>query len=124
MGRILFSWGGWALFLAVGIVLVVSRSTQPTAMESAAVAPTVPCESKQPSASVQQFQAPDKPIMEVFVKPHPPNFTSGRWVQFDHYATRREKETEKVDFHHGSIITTVNSEAVEWPRQRPASTVK
>ncbi len=73
-----------------------------------------------PSAAVQSPRLENSPaLMEVYVRPHPPDFKSGRWVRFHSYRTFQHDGIERVQFQ-GAESVTVNSEAIEWPRQRRA----
>lgn len=60
------------------------------------------------------------PEMEVYVRPHPPAFHTGRIVRFENYSVFTEGKIEKIRFKNGKEETIVDSEAVDWPKQRPA----
>ena len=55
--------------------------------------------------------------MEVYVRPHPPDFVTGRRIRFQSYTVFHDGEVEKIRFVDGDTITVVDSEAVDWPQQ-------
>lgn len=55
--------------------------------------------------------------MEVYVRPHPPDFVTGRKIRFQSYTVFHDGEIEKIRFMDGDTVTVVDSEAVDWPQQ-------
>lgn len=59
------------------------------------------------------------PISKVYVRPHPDGFLTGRWIAFQSFNRRTAGATEFIDFLLEGNVTSVPSEAVDWPKQSP-----
>ncbi|MBX7057624.1 MAG: hypothetical protein K1X75_06120 [Leptospirales bacterium] len=105
--------GGWLLAAGLAFRLLGQGSAAVDDVEECRPLP-------EHAAAIQMApRASAPPLMEVYVRPHPPDFKVGRWVQFRSYRTFLRDGIERVQFR-GAETTTVNSEAIEWPRQRRA----
>lgn len=111
---VVFASAGWLLAIGLG----VHRLAEPRVAETAT--PNCVASGQDASHSISAPNtAPPAALMEVYVRPHPPDFKTGRWVRFRRYRSYLAGGIEKVQFL-GPETVTVNSEAIEWPKQRRA----
>lgn len=109
---------GWALALVFMSASVYLYSDRPPADLTA--------NGREPvqEAPAQEESPPPAKLNAVYVRPHPPDFTQGRYVHFISYRKISEDGLEKVIFWNGSTYLKVSSEAVDWPQQRAVSPLK
>lgn len=68
------------------------------------------------SPLIAEASSPTVQAMEVYVRPHPPNFKVGRWVRFTRYDTLSDGQVKFHNGHAESII--VPSDSIDWPGVR------
>lgn len=105
---VLFAAGGWVLS---GVFAWQLSRQRPALTEAALESQSVPVQTPTPVLPRPTFS-------EVYVKPHPNGFHSGRWIRFSTFSKRLDRNLEIVDFETGEGTISAPSESIDWPKQR------
>lgn len=104
----IFAAGGWALSILLAWQL---NQTKPAIVTQSPNRPEPVVHTMTPAAA-----AP--PMSEVYLRPHPNGFPTGRWIRFHTFSKRLNGALEIVDFKTNDGLVSAPSESVDWPKQR------
>lgn len=68
------------------------------------------------SPLIAETRSPTVQAMEVYVRPHPPDFKVGRWIRFTRYDTLSDGRVKFYDGNAESAVVLADS--IDWPGVR------
>lgn len=102
---------GWLVAIALGLYIAANHQSKS------------PPETAAAERAAQQSESGRRPAqwMEVYVRPHPPDFLEGRWIRFTRYSRVSDGGRDSVVFYGVSSaqpLARVAADSVDWPGVR------
>ncbi|PKL34821.1 MAG: hypothetical protein CVV45_01315 [Spirochaetae bacterium HGW-Spirochaetae-10] len=87
-----------------------------TKQVAASVSKRVDCAPIHEEWKAKQQEVTGMRLMEVYVRPHPPDFKVGRWIRFTRYDTLSDGRVKFYDGNAESAVVLADS--IDWPGVR------